>query len=169
MGMVELNFLQAVKIYKAAASEKPVPIHERHHAQILLAFDFFISTKNQEAIQVPTTKQQMSAEENRASSNLNALAKNAPTKQKKEALHRAIKMVKQGRFASKGLPKNINTFYKANEKLLISDRDKYYDRLFKEVLDQYDLSSNLDKELRHPEESPRGIIDPKIVLTQSFS
>jgi len=40
------------------------------------------------------------------------------------------------------------------------------DRLFKDVLDRFDLSTRIDTDERKVK--PRGIVNPEIVLTQSF-
>ena len=83
------------------------------------------------------------------------------------ALLRALDIIKKGTFASKGLPKSINDYFVAN-KILLKNTTKFIDKLFIEVLDRYDLSSNIESEIRG-EQSSRGIVNPTIVLTQSFS
>ena len=83
------------------------------------------------------------------------------------ALLRALDIIKKGTFASKGLPKSINDYFVAN-KILLKNSTKFIDKLFIEVLDRYDLSSNIESEIRG-EQSSRGIVNPTIVLTQSFS
>ena len=45
---------------------------------------------------------------------------------------------------------------------------KFVEQLFIDVLDRYDLSSNTDEE-KNNDKTQRGIINPKIVLIQSFS
>jgi superfamily II DNA/RNA helicase len=164
---VELNFLQAARLFKAALDEKPVPLHNKHHEQVLAALQFFKSEKNQENIQSVSAKT-LSQIEKTAIKNLNAVIKIASTEQKRNALLRAIEIIKKGAYATKGMPKSINDFFKANETLLLKDRDAFFDRLFKEVLDRYDLSTKSEDEAETSATKNRGIVNPRIVLTQSF-
>lgn len=162
---IELNFLQAVKLFKADAEEKPVALHEWHYVQTNEGLKFFKSEKNQQNIQ-HSSKKNLSPAENKAITNLNALVKIAPTEQKRKALLRAIKIIQQGTFASKGLPKQINDFFTI-ESPLMKKPPEFIDKLFKQVLDKYDLSTNLEDYLKS-EENQTGVINPTIVLTESF-
>ena len=162
---IELNFLQAVKIFKSDEKEKSIRLHELHHNQTLAAMSFFKSEKNQEDLQSITSKS-LSPTENKALTNLAAILKIAPTEQKKSALKRAIVMIKKGTFASKGLPKNINDFFYAYANML-KEPQKFIDKLFIDILDKFDFSSNVDVIIKD-DISNFGIVNPKIVLTQSF-
>jgi superfamily II DNA/RNA helicase/polyhydroxyalkanoate synthesis regulator phasin len=137
---VELNFLQAVKVYSADENEKPVPLHSLHYKQTNKGLDYFKSEKNQDNVQPYTTKN-LSPAEKTAISNINAILKIAPTEQKRMALQRALEFIKKGTYGSKGLPKSINDFFvkKAN---LIREPQKFVEQLFIDLLDSYDLSSN---------------------------
>nr|WKN35045.1 helicase-related protein [Tunicatimonas sp. TK19036] len=165
LNTIELNFLQAVKVYKADESEKAITLHQKHHIQTKAGLDYFKTEKNQENVR-SINKKSLSPVENKVIKNLNAIVRIAPTEQKRRALKRCIELVKQGTFASKGLPKSVNDFYKTNAKLM-RDPAMFIDELFKQVLDRYDLSANTN--ITTQIEKPRGIINPKIVLTQSFS
>ncbi len=117
---VELTFLQAAKLFEAPDAEKPVALHPEHHQQTLTGLDYFKTDKIQQDIQSQTiNRQQLSPVENKAITNLAFLAKQAPTEQKRNALHRFIKAIKDGTFASKGMPKEVLDFYDANKKLLV--------------------------------------------------
>jgi superfamily II DNA or RNA helicase len=161
---VELNFLQAVKIFKAAEDEKAIPLHSLHYEQTITGLEYFKSEKNQDNIQT-VTKRNLSPAENKAIKNLRYVSKIAPTEQKRMALLRALDIINKGTFTSKGLPKSINDFFSANESLF-KDPGALIDKLFVDVLDKYDLSSNVDFE--YDPNLSHGIINPKIVLTQSF-
>lgn len=163
---IELNFLQAVKIFKAARDEKAFGLHSKHHEQALAAMDFFKTEKNQDNVQAVSRKN-LSPVENKAITNINAIVKIAPTEQKKKVLQRTLEVIKQGTFASKGFPKEINDFFTTNEKVM-SVPDKFIELLFVQVLERYDLSPK-SMDTAKQEIRPRGIINPKIVLTQSFS
>ncbi len=165
LNTLELNFLQAVKIYKAEASEKPIVLHTQHHEQTQAGLTFFRTEKNQRSIQ-SVNRTNLSTAENKALKNLNAILKIAPSEQKKQALRRCIAMIKQGKFASQGLPKSVNNFFKSQARLM-SVPDDFIATLFDEVLDRYDLSVRTETESPAPQ--PRGIINPTIVLTQSFT
>lgn len=165
MQIIELNFLQAVKIFNADQNEKPIKLHKLHHEQTLSAMNFFKSEKNQEDLQ-SITKKNLSPAENKALSNLTAVIKIAHTEQKKQALKRVKEIIMKGTFASKGLPKNINSFFVENAKML-KEPQKFIDKLFIDILDKFDLSSNADNIIKN-ENINFGIINPKIVLTQSF-
>lgn len=162
--IIELNFLQAVKVYKSEETEKAVPLHSQHYDQTLKGLDYFKSEKNQENLQTISRKN-LSPTENKAISNINAIIKVAPTEQKKMALQRSLDLIKKGTYGSKGLPKSINDFFVANTKLL-KEPTKFMEQLFFDLLDSYDLSSNA--EAGGEKRIGQGIVNPKIVLTQSF-
>lgn len=166
MNIIELNFLQAVKLFKAPDTEKAIALHELHHQQTLAAFEYFKSEKNQENVQT-VSRRNLSPAENKAISNLNAVVKIAPTEQKRMALIRALDIIKKGTFASKGLPKSINDYFTTNAGLL-KEPDKFIEQLFINVLDRYDLSPS-SEEPTQSDKTHRGIVNPQIVLTQSFS
>ena len=166
MNTVELNFLQAVKVFKALESENAVELHTQHHEQTLTAFDFFKSDKNQQDIQ-GTTARNLSPAEKTAIKNINSIVKVAHTEQKRNALKRCIDLIKKGTFASKGLPKSINDYFTANAKGF-KDVQIFIDNLFIKVLDSYDFSSNSGEINSNNQESNKGIVEPQIVLTQSF-
>lgn len=161
---LEINFLQAVKIYKASIEEKPVKLHDLHYDQTSKGLEFFKSEKNQENIQT-ISKKNLSPAENKAISNIRGIVKLVNTEQKKQALNRTLELIRKGAFASKGLPKSVNDYFKKNAALMATP-DSFIDGLFKEVLDRYDLSTRTEGENEKPK--PRGIVNPKIVLTQSF-
>jgi superfamily II DNA or RNA helicase len=166
LNAIELNFLQTVKLFKANESEKAIALHKLHYEQILAGLEYFKAEKNQQNIQT-ISKRNLSPAENKAISNLNAIVKIAPTEQKRMALLRALELIKKGTFASKGLPKSINDIFIANTKLL-KDPAKFVEQLFIDVLDRYDLSQNVEDE-KNGTNTQRGIVNPKIVLTQSFT
>jgi len=162
---IELNFLQSVKIFKADENEKAIPLHNLHYDQTIAGLNYFKSEKNQENIQ-NITKRNLSPVENKAITNLRWASKNAPTEQKRMALIRAYEMILKGTFASKGFPKIVNDYFIKNQNLQ-KDSVNFIDKLFIEVLDKYDLSSNIDSFTN--ENTSGAIINPQIVLTQSFS
>jgi len=162
--IIELNFLQAVKVYKAEEAEKAVPLHSQHYEQTVKGLDYFKSEKNQENVQTISRKN-LSPAENKAITNINAIIKVAPTEQKRMALQRALDLIKKGTYGSKGLPKSINDFFVENAKLL-KEPPKFVEQLFIDLLDSYDLLSNA--EAREEKRGSQGIVNPKIVLTQSF-
>lgn len=165
LNIIELNFLQAVKLFKAPTNEKAIALHELHHKQTLAALEFFKSEKNQENIQ-SVSRRNLSPAENKAISNINAIIKIAPTEQKRMALLRALNIIKKGTFASKGLPKSINDYFTANGGLL-KEPDKFIEQLFIKVLDGYNLFPG-SEEATQSDKVHRGIVNPQIVLTQSF-
>jgi superfamily II DNA/RNA helicase len=166
MNIIEMNFLQAVKLFKASDKETAIALHELHHQQTLAALEYFKSEKNQQNVK-NVSRRNLSPVENKAISNLNAVVKIAPTEQKRMALLRALDIIKKGIFASKGLPKSINDYFTSNAELL-NEPDKFVEQLFITVLDRYDLSPG-SEEVPNSDKIQRGIVNPKIVLTQSFS
>ena len=166
MNIIEMNFLQAVKLFKASDTEKAISLHELHHKQTLAGLEYFKSEKNQENVQT-VSRRNLSPAENKAISNINALVKIAPTEQKRMALLRALDIIKKGTFASKGLPKSINDFFTSNAGML-KEPEKFIEQLFITVLDRYDLSPS-SEEIPQSDKAHRGIVNPQIVLTLSFS
>jgi hypothetical protein len=167
MNIEELNFLQAVKVYKASIEERPINVHNLHHEQALAGLNYFKTEKNQVNIQ-SISKQNLSNTENKAITNITGIIKYSLTEQKKLALQRVVELIKRGRFASKGVPKSINDFFTINTKALIKDQGQFIDLLFVEVLDRLDLSLKVD-EKKSNKIIETGIINPQIVLTQSFT
>lgn len=167
LNTLELNFLQAVKIYKADDSEQPIKLHTQHYEQTQTGLTFFRTEKNQRSIR-QVNRKNLSTAENKALKNLNAILKIAPTEQKKQALQRCMAMIKQGTFASQGLPKSVNEFFKRHARLM-REPDNFIATLFSEVLDRYDLSARAETDQTPTPEQLRGIVNPTIVLTQSFS
>lgn len=163
--IIELNFLQAVKVYKADETEKAVPLHSQHYEQTVKGLDYFKSEKNQENVQTISRKN-LSPAENKAITNINAIIKVAPTEQKRMALQRALDLIKKGTYGSKGLPKSINDFFVVNANLL-KEPPRFVEKLFIDLLDSYDLSSKA--EAGEEKRTGQGIVNPKIVLTQSFT
>ncbi|MBU2492382.1 MAG: restriction endonuclease subunit R [Bacteroidetes bacterium] len=163
--IIELNFLQSVNVFKAEENEKSISLHELHYEQTIKGFEFFKSEKNQKNVQ-SVSRRNLSPAENKSITNLNAVTKIAATEQKRMSLLRATDLVKKGTFSSKGLPKLINDFFTAQASLL-REPNKFIDRLFVDVLDKYDLSPNVEKDSKG--DSFHGIVNPRIVLTQSFS
>jgi superfamily II DNA/RNA helicase len=164
LNIIELNFLQAVKLFKASDTEKAIALHELHHKQTLAGLEYFKSEKNQENVRT-VFRSNLSPAENKAISNINAIVKNAPTEQKRMALLRALDIIKKGTFASKGLPKSINDYFTSNAGL---ELNKFIEQLFITVLDRYDLSPG-SEEVPQSDKIHRGIVNPQIVITQSFS
>lgn len=162
--IIELNFLQAVKVYKAEEAEKAVPLHSQHYEQTVMGLNYFKSEKNQENVKTISRKN-LNPAENKAITNINAIIKVAPTEQKRKALQRALELIKKGTYGSKGLPKSINDFFVSNAKLL-KEPTNFVEQLFIDLLDSYDLSSNA--EVVDEIKTRQGIVNPKIVLTQSL-
>jgi hypothetical protein len=167
MNIIELNFLQAVKLFKATDIEKAISLHELHHKQTLAGLEYFKSEKNQEIMQTVTRKN-LSPAENKALTNLTEAVKCAPTEQKRNTLLRAREIIQRGTYASKGFPKAINDFFVSNLHTLQIDKEMFISQFFINVLDRYDISVNVE-EIQQVNNIHRGIINPKIVLTQSFS
>lgn len=165
LNIIEMNFLQAIKIYKATEQEKAVALHQQHHTQTVKGLEYFRAEKNQENIQTISRKN-LSPAENKAITNINAILKISPTEQKKMAMQRTLELIKKGTYGSKGLPKSINDFFVSNSKLL-KEPTKFVEQLFIDVLDRYDLSAKADSGAKE-NKAHHGIVNPKIVLTQSF-
>ena len=166
---VELSFLQAAKLFEASDIEKAVALHQEHHQQTLAGLEFFKTDKVQQDIQSQTVnRQQLSPVENKAITNLIFMAKHAPTEQKRNALNRFVKSIKDGKFASKGMPKEVVDFYEANKKMA-ANPPVYLDALFAQVLDRYAISADEQTDEGGIVLHQRAIINPKIVLTVSFT
>jgi len=95
------------------------------------------------------------------------LVRIAPTEQKRKTLIRTLEIIKKGTFASKGLPKSINDYF-TSKRELVKEPEKFIEQLFITVLDRYDLSP-ASEETPQLDKAHEGIINPRIVLTQSFS
>lgn len=166
MRIIELNFLQAVKLFEADMNEKAIALHPLHHRQTLASLEYFVSEKNQENLQKVSHKN-LSKDERKAIGNLNALMKNAPTREEQETLKRVIDLIKHGTYTSRGLPRLINDFFIA-EGLLLKDPVEFLEKFFRELLGKFNLANSTENAIA-ANTTPRGIVRPKIVLIQSFS
>jgi superfamily II DNA or RNA helicase len=158
-----INFLDAVKLFKAKPDEKRIPFHNNHFDHANIAFKQFKSDSVQSNFHA-VSKKELSPVENKAITNLNYAIKFSPTPQKTNAMRLLIDNIKNGTFASKGTPKKINDFFKVNEKLIIKEKETFYEKLFVEIIDDLNLNAsekNTKKEYQ--------IINPKIVLTVSIN
>ena len=165
--ILELSFLEAVEVFKAKETEKAIAIHQLHHEQALKGLDFFQNGKIQERIQ-PISRKALSPIENKAISNINAMLQPANTPQKRAVLRRVMDKIKEGAFAAKGLPKEINDFF-TNQVPKVKNPETLLDLLFTTVLDKYDFSPSSNNAEIEGENTPLSIINPKIVLTLSFN
>ena len=158
-----INFLDAVKLFKANPDEKRIPFHNNHFDHANIAFQQFKSDSVQSNFHA-VSKKELSPVENKAITNLNYAIKFSPTPQKTNAMRLLIDNFKNGTFASKGTPKKINDFFKVNETLIIKEKETFYEKLFVEVID--DLNLNPTEKSTKKEYQ---IINPKIVLTISIN
>jgi SNF2 family DNA or RNA helicase len=163
---VELTFLEAARVFEATTAEKPRPLPPDHHAQATEGLAFFLSDKVQQRVRKSVDRKQLNNTENTALKNLQFMVKHAPTEQKRNALVRFRKAIEAGKFAAKGLPKAVNEFYAQHGKLL-TEPAAFLEKLFAQVLDRYALSGSEDDD-SSPDQAPRPIINPTIVLTASF-
>ena len=141
--IIELSFLEIVEVFKAKENEKPIPLHDLHHAQAAQGFTFFQNGKIQEQIQ-PISGRALSPVEDKAITQLKEVMKSAQTEQKRAVLRRIIERIRSGAFAAKGLPKEVNDFCKAQE-TKIKDPQIFLTKLFTDVLDKYDMSTNTEQ------------------------
>lgn len=167
LNAIDLSFLQAAKLMKSDKEEKSAVLNEKHFEQVLAGLQFFKSEKGRESIQ-STTSRNMSASEKKANSHLRAIIKYVPTEQKRKILLRAIDIIKNGTYTSQGFPRLIADYHDKNKSLLTNgDKEKieYIDKLFIEVIDKYNLSN---QSVNDKVDDSNGILNPRIVLTQSF-
>lgn len=162
----ELTFLQAVKVYKALEGEQATKLHTQHHEQTLQAFDFFKSEKAQQNIQAFTARN-LSPVEKTTIKNLNSIAKHASTEEKKRKIRNCIQFIKEGAFVAKGLPKSVNDYFKREAPGGAKNIELFINNLFIKVLDNYDFSEK-SPNAKVKSNNNREIIEPQIVLTQSF-
>ena len=154
----EIPFLEAAKIFKATNEEQRIHLHANHHLHVNTAMDDFNSELKQQVIQ-SITKKDLGPRENQAIGNIQFVIKTASTPQKKAMLGVAIETIMAG--GVKGLTNDIINFFKANK---IKDLEEFTDKLFREVLDKYNLK--IDK--KESTVSARVIHKPYIVLSESF-
>lgn len=162
MRSMEIGFLEAVKHFKAEEKEKAIKLHQLHYEQALESLEFFKSEKTQSDLQ-KTTARNLNPTEKKAVKNLSYILKFAKNEQEKNKIGNARKAVKNGTF--KSLPKDINKVFEQHKKLLKLPAELIH-KLFTEVLDRYNFTQT--DNINQQENKGRGIINPQIVLTQSF-
>jgi len=159
----ELNLIESYRLFRCNKDEKGFKPSEKHYDQVKEALKFFKEDTIQQSLST-TNRTHLSAEENKALTNINAIVKVANTDQKRIALKIAMDGIKKGVFLSRGLPKEVNTFFKSQIALL-KNPDEFIETLFKEVLNKYDFGSSSSPATPQA----KGIINPKIVLTLNFA
>jgi len=162
LNVQELSFLEAVKILKAPENEKPIPLHSFYQQQAQESKDFFQNEKNQHSFHNNNARSLSNAEK-KADTNLSYLLKLAKTETQRTKIKNARKVLNDG--ALKALPQQINRFFEKNLKDLKNKPESFIESFFMEVLDSFNV------EIQEKNELPPllvGVLNPKIVLSQSF-
>jgi len=162
----ELTFIEAAQIFEAHETEKPVPLHDKHHDQINQAIKSF---KSEESLLLLGEKGsvKLGPNEQRAIAFVNqCYFLEYANDLEKDVLNAAKMAIRNGRFQK--LPREINKLIKLANK----EKYKLLDRFTKlmDILKSYPL---LEKELDEPVITKRPkkgakLNTPKIIISESF-
>lgn len=165
----ELNFLEAAKLFKAAEGEEPIALHSLHHDQVNAAMQSFEATK-QRLSDTTISRTQLSNVENKAITTLSLYVKHAPSEPQKRILRQTIDIIKSGAFASRSLPQEIISFHDQHANELANDKLTFFNKLFNQILDKYDISAYIKaSDIHSVKPDVTHITNPAIVLSLSFN
>lgn len=168
LNVIELSFLKAMEILGAEPGELSDKLLELHYSQIKKGLDFFITEKSQVGNGF-VTRRNLSSIENTAIRNLSEIIKFANTDEDRKALVNAKDSIKNGVFTAKGFPMKVNNFFKKNLNLIVSDsgRAVLLEQFFLEIMNSTDFTTPISLE-ESEDLVTQGLLNPKIVLSQSF-
>ncbi len=162
----ELTFIEAAQIFEAHETEKPVPLHNKHHDQINQAIESF---KSEESLLLLGEKGsvKLGPNEQRAIAFVNDCYRlEFANDLEKDALNAAKMAIRNGRFQK--LPREINKLIKDANK----DKLKLIDRFTKlmDILKTYPLLEKEDEDNVISERPKKGtkLNTPKIIISESF-
>ncbi|MFQ5633650.1 MAG: helicase, partial [bacterium] len=162
----ELTFVEAVKVFKADVSERPVPLHDKHHEQISAAVRSFQEQVDLQALGARSSIK-LGPNDQRAIAVINDMMKqefaNDMEKEKMEAAKVAIKI---GKFQK--LPREINKLLKQAKEQLIP-RLEMHQQLMR-ILNRYPLLEEGESAKGH-ELHPNYKVEknqPQIIISESF-
>jgi hypothetical protein len=163
--MVELPFIEAVRIFKAEIQEKAEPLHDNHHEQVKLAINDFhqkqladSAEKNRQSVdaKIPVTERQA----------INFLASLKALRhldnETSDRLQLAMEAIAIGKFQK--LPKMLNKLSRAVKKSQLNP-DIVLNKAL-EIINEYPLVSDTTQT---SEQLPITILQkPEIILSESF-
>lgn len=162
----ELTFIEAVKIFKADVSERPVALHELHHDQITAAVRSFKTQTQLQALGVRSAIK-LGPNDQRAIGFLNDMMKQEFTNELEKATMESAKhAIKIGRFQK--LPRELNKLLKQAKEQRIA-REILHQKLMR-ILKYYPLLEQ--QEAAPATEVDRRFVDeknmPQIIISESF-
>lgn len=162
----ELTFIEAAQIFEAHETEKPVPLHEKHHEQINQAIESF---RSEESLLLLGERGsvKLGPNEQRAIAFVNDCYRlEFANDLEKDRLNAAKMAIRNGRFQK--LPREINKLIKDANK----EQYKLIDRFSKlmDILKNYPLLEHASEEQQENKKakvfSPANT--PKIIISESF-
>ncbi|MDR0604232.1 MAG: phospholipase D-like domain-containing protein [Bacteroidales bacterium] len=162
----ELTFLQAEKEYRARLTEKAIPLHGNHHAQVTEAMKFFIQQAEKEKYRDRQFNTAHGPNEKKALSYLDAIiGMQLADAEEKELLTNAKMAVRQGKFQQ--LQRDINEFAKKVKSIPLKPA-KLLEELL-EIIRKYPLQATEDD---NPQEFVLPYVvkefKPEIIISESF-
>lgn len=162
--MEELTFVEAARLFDAHVTEKGTSLHEKHHEQIYMAVSSFKEGLQKDILSKKSAST-MGPNEKRALGLLKAFANGEfGNDEEKELISEAREAISVGRFQQ--LPREIN---RLNKKLIELKRVEVYRELMS-ILKKYPLLENGNDlfEAPQPEQSQHPVLEPKIIISESF-
>lgn len=164
----ELTFVEAAKKFRAHISEKPIPIHHKHHIQVDAAMKAFNDEIFIKALG-DKSKVKLGPNESKAITFINTFTKLSITNELEcESMELAIKAIRRGTFQK--LPREINKLEKKLNKATNNLSQKQNELLI--LLKQYPLKQAVEEEIEihEPKEVKKNEkLEPEIIISESFA
>ncbi len=162
----ELTFIEAAQIFEAHETEKPVPIHDKHHDQINQAI---VSFKSEESLLLLGEKGsiKLGPNEQRAIAFVNDCYRlEFANDLERDVLNAAKMAIRNGRFQK--LPREINKLIKEANKDKLRLIDRFTKLMY--ILKTYPLLEKEQEEpviIKRPKKGSK-LNTPKIIISESF-
>jgi superfamily II DNA/RNA helicase/HKD family nuclease len=161
----ELTFLQAEKEYHARQTEKAIPLHDNHHAQVGEAVKFFVRKTEEEKQRERQLDVTQGPNEKKALSYLDAIINlQLANSEEKELLHNAKMALRLGKFQQ--LQRDINKFTKVVKATPLKPAI-LLDELLK-IIRKYPLQAIEEDALSFVPVSRIKGFRPEIIISESF-
>ena len=162
----ELTFVEIARRFKAVASEKSLPLHDKHHAQIQAAVADFSTKLNEEASAERVVDGTQGPNERKAKQFLDMFLNMPITGVEEKRLIEAAKLaIRRGRFTA--LQRDINKLQRNVKKIPLKPA-ALLDSLI-EILEKFPLDPNEEEEAPLLNVKANLPLQPEIIISESFT
>jgi len=162
----ELTFVETARRFKTVATEKSLPLHEKHHEQIQAAVEDFRTKLNEEASAERIVDATQGPNERKAKQFLDMFLNMPITGSEEKRLIEAAKLaIRRGRFTA--LQRDINKLHRSTKKAPLKPA-ALLDKLI-EILDKFPLDPNQEDDTPLLNVKGDAPLQPEIIISESFT